>query len=636
MQSKLEEATVTVGSALPRLRGEAAAVGTVDLAKTSVALSAITLVLVACWFGLIAGMVEGVLATLLRGVPGFAIRVSPEILWIATSVNLILFLLFGASLAAMQAIFRKRIGISWQVFLFATPAILCWLLLIGKLHQIAAIALSVGIASQIGRRLRGREEQTLRFLKSSAGAVVLTAMLLGLIGAFWEPGRERYLTSKLTPAPQDAPNVLLISLDTLRADHLSSYGYDRTTDPNLAKLAQGGVLFENTFANASWTLPSHASLFTGRLPHEHGADWTTPLDDKYQTLAESLAKRGYLTGAFAANLSYATPEWGMDRGFIRYQSHGSSLISDATSTVYGKKLALNVLPRLGYFDIPGRKRAEQINEEFTAWLGQSNGRPFFAFLNYFDLHDPYLTSESHQTRFTHTPTRGEVINFQFQANSFRRKPIVTKEEIQTELDSYDGCLAYLDARLGELFAELKRRDLDKNTIVIVTADHGEAFGEHDLFGHGNSLYLATLQVPLIIYAPGRVPAGRRISEAVSLRDIPATVMNLVGGDTNSFPGRSMVKFWSHEGATQSAEAIISELSPGRFKDGPSYYPATQGGLRSLLTDEWHLIVSDSGKSELYAWKRDPREENDLAKTEAGQVVVRELLERLNSQVGRTK
>jgi arylsulfatase A-like enzyme len=291
------------------------------------------------------------------------------------------------------------------------------------------------------------------------------------------------------------------------------------------------------------------------------------------------------------------------------------------------------LPRLGYFDIPGRKRAEQINAEFFDWLGQTNGKPFFAFLNYFDLHDPYLTDRSHQTRFTDNPSHGEVINFQFQANSFRRKSIVTKDEIQSELDSYDGCLTYLDARLGELFAELKRRGLDQNTILIVTSDHGEAFGEHDLFGHGNSLHLATLRVPLIIYSPGRVPAGKRISEVVGLRNIPATIMEMTGSDANPFPGQSLVQFWS---GTKAREAIVSELSPGRFKDGPSHYPVTQGGLKSLVTDEWHLIVSDSGKSELYAWRRDPKEENDMAHTGVGQIVVRELTERLNSQLGRTE
>ena len=136
-------------------------------------------------------------------------------------------------------------------------------------------------------------------------------------------------------------------------------------------------------------------LLTGRLPFEHKADWWDPLDRTYPTLAEVLAKRGYRTAAFAANTSYVAPEWGLARGFSHFEVYGSSLADDVVRTVYGRKLALNILPRLGYFDIPGRKRASQVNEEFFRWLDGADGRPFFVMLNYFDLHDPYLTIDSY-------------------------------------------------------------------------------------------------------------------------------------------------------------------------------------------------------------------------------------------------
>ena len=125
----------------------------------------------------------------------------------------------------------------------------------------------------------------------------------------------------------------------------------------------------------------------------HGADWGSPLGTTYPTLAEALAGPGYATAAFAANTFFVTPEWGLGRDFTNFEVYGSSLMDDVVRTIYGKKLAVTLLPRLGYFDIPGRKSAAEINREFVTWLDRSRGRPFFAFLNYFDLHDPYLAPQ---------------------------------------------------------------------------------------------------------------------------------------------------------------------------------------------------------------------------------------------------
>jgi arylsulfatase A-like enzyme len=456
------------------------------------------------------------------------------------------------------------------------------------------------------------------------------AMLIGTMGAFWDYGRERYQIGKLPPAKSGSPNIILITLDTLRADHVSAYGYGRATTPNLDRLAKSGVLFENAFSNSSWTLPAHASLFTGRLPHDHNADWTQPLGDKYPTLAEVLTERGYLTAAFSANTSYVSPEWCLGRGFSHFAAHGSSVIEDVTSTVYGKKLALNVLPRLGYFDIPGRKRAQQVNQELFDWLDRSESKPFFAFLNYFDIHDPYLTEEPYQTRFANAVARGDLINFQFQANTFRRKASLTEREVQAEIDGYDGCLAYLDAKLGELFSELSRRGIDKNTLIIVTSDHGEAFGNHDLFGHGNGLYIDSLHVPLIILWPDKIPSGTRVSQLVSLNNVPATIMALLGDRNPTFPGNSLVRLWSGNPGKEATEPLLADLSPGRFKDGLPSYPATKGGLRSLVAEQWHFILSESGRAELYAWREDPAEVHNLAESEKGRQVVEEMKQRLNA------
>ena len=575
-------------------------------------------------------MLEGLIANFLRGVPGFAIRVSVEILWIAPAVYLVLFLLLGLGLSTLFRLRNRIPPISLTVGFFTWVTLFGLLLLLGLLHQIAALLLSLGIGVQIARMLRGRELQALAIFRRTVVILIFGALLIGIAGASWDYGRERYLIRNLPPAKSGAPNIILITLDTLRADHLSSYGYRRVTTPNLDRMAKSGLIFENAFSNSSWTLPAHASLFTGRLPNEHKADWTQPLGSKYPTLAEVLAQRGYLTAAFSANTSYVAPEWGLGRGFLHFASHGNSVIDDVTSTVYGKKLALNVLPRIGYFDIPGRKRAEEVNQELFNWLDRSDGRAFFAFLNYFDLHDPYLTEEPYQTRFSNNVARGDLINFQFQAETFRRKQRLTEQEIQAEIDSYDGCLSYLDAKLGELFSELARRGLDKNTLLIVTSDHGEAFGAHDLFGHGNGLYVDSLHVPLIIIWPGKVPSDTRVPQLVSLHNVPATILELLGETHSAIPGNSLVRQWSGNPVTETAEPIIADLSPGRFKDGPPSYPATKGGLRSLVSEQWHFILSESGREELYAWREDPAEAHNLAESPAGRKVVEECKQRLNS------
>ncbi|MCC7353649.1 MAG: sulfatase-like hydrolase/transferase [Anaerolineae bacterium] len=585
------------------------------------------ILLVSVWFGLISGLLEGIVANFLRQIPGFALRVPAEILWIAPALNLILFLVMGVGFSLLVGVLGREPD-SWLLLaLYGCVTLFGLLMVTGKLPQSASLILSLGIAAEVGRRLRNHEQRLRGFFRRTVVPLAGVALVVGTMGAQWEGWRERSLLAGLPEAQAGAPNLLVIVLDTLRADHLSAYGYDRLTTPNLDRLAQGGVLFEYAVANTSWTLPSHASLFTGRFPHEHEADWGMPLNRKYPTLAEALARQGYRTAAFAANTSYVSPEWGLKRGFSRFEVYGDSLADDAMRTVYGRKAALTILPRLGYFDIPGRKNAERVNQEFLRWVDGRDGRPFFAFLNYNDVHDPYLTKEPFQTQFSNKVARGDVINFQFQANAFRRNLIVTPEEAQMETNGYDGTLAYLDHQLGALFAELARRGLDKSTLVVVTSDHGEAFGNHDLFGHGNSLYWETLHVPLIFSWPGKIPANVRVSPIVSLHQIPATIMDLFGSTASpAFPGKSLAKLWSGNADNGPREPVLAEVS--RKGGGLPHYPAAAHSLRSLVTDEWHFILSDTGRAELYAWRADPKENHDLVDTPEGRIVVKKLLQQL--------
>jgi arylsulfatase A-like enzyme len=592
--------------------------------------------LMAAWFGLMAGLVEGITANFLRGIPGFVVRVSPEILWIAPAFNSVLFLCLGLGFAGVSLLAPNLLNIRVWIGLLSGMTLFGVALLIGQLHQTAALLLSVGVAVQTARLLRRRENHLLAWAPSVVGSMAAVVLLVGAAGAQWDRWRERNLVAALPAAPVSKPNVFLIVLDTVRADHLSSYGYKRPTTPNIDRLAAQGVVFEYAFANSSWTLPAHASLLTGRLPFEHKADWWDPLDETFPTLAEAMAKGGYRTAAFSANTSYVAPDWGLARGFTRFETYGSSLIDNIVRTVYGRKLAVNLLPRLGYFDIPGRKRASRVNEEFFSWLDGVDGRPFFALLNYLDAHDPYLTVDSYQSNFSSAVTRGDVLNFQFQPHSHRRKPVLSESEIEMEINGYDGCLAYLDAQIGLLLAGLGERGLRENTLVIVTSDHGESFGNHDLFGHGNSLYLETLHVPLVFSWPGEIPAGVRVSNVVSLHRIPSTIMQLLNRENALFPGEPLVKLWSGAGDDVTAEPILAEVSPGRFKAGPLNYPTSSGGLKSLISDRWHFILSESGRVELYDWRADRSERYNLAHTPEGRALVDDFKRHLDRILGKTR
>jgi len=448
----------------------------------------------------------------------------------------------------------------------------------------------------------------------------------------WANWREKSLVEDLPSASAAGPNVILIVLDTLRADHASTYGYARQTTPNIDRLAESGTLFEHAVANSSWTLPSHASLFTGRLPPEHKAGWHAPLDGRFPTLAEAFAAHGYRTAAFAGNTAYVSPEWGLGRGFALFEVYGAHPASYLMFTALGPRIARVLLPKFGYFEIVGRKRAADVNREFVDWLSSVRDRPFFVFLNYFDVHDPYLTVGPYHTQFSKNVTRGDLINSQLQPNRFRRKPTLTHEEIQKEVNGYDGCLAYLDAQLGALVSELAAGGLDENTLIILTSDHGEAFGDHDLFGHGDSLYREALHVPLIFVWPGKIPAGKRIEHLAGLHQIPATIVQLLGWKENLFPGKSLLESPGEGDGSPVVDPVLAYVSQN--EKGLPFYPSAHGDLYSLMTDQWHFILREDGHEELYAWRDDPREINNLAELAENRALVEKLKAQLIEQLGK--
>jgi arylsulfatase A-like enzyme len=410
----------------------------------------------------------------------------------------------------------------------------------------------------------------------------------------WSAERSRRAEARAVP------NAILIVLDTVRARSLSLYGYHRHTSPNLDAFATTGVVFERAMSTAPWTLPSHASMFTGRLPHELGADWLTPLDAQHPTLAEMFAARGYITAGFTANLLYTMAGSGLSRGFARYVDFPITprWIAEHSWLARGPAALLNRTLQ-GRDDIRFR-RADEINEAFFAWVAADRRAPFFAFLNYADPHEPYLPPAPHDAQFgdghrAPAPDAGRTW---------------TSDELQRLTDAYDGEVAYLDAEIGRLLNTLQARGLLENTLVVITADHGEQLGEHGLVDHANSLYRPLLHVPLVISFPSAVPSGVRISEPVSLVNLPATILDLTdAGGTPALPGRSLAGYWQ-PGARPEAHAVFAEVSRGI--NLPASLPASRGAMTSVVVGGMQYIRNGDGSEELYDFDRDVDESTNLA------------------------
>ncbi len=411
---------------------------------------------------------------------------------------------------------------------------------------------------------------------------------------------------------------MLVVLDTVRADHLSVSGYARNTSPNLARLASSSVVFEQARSTAPWTLPSHASMMTGRWPHELSATINSPLDGTYKTLAEYLSEQGYATAGFVANNAYAGAETGLDRGFARYEDHTLLLEDIVWNTAFGRRVILLGFhppePRTGFSTIDyHRKAAGQVVNDSLRWVKEIKRRPFFAFLNIYDAHDPYMPPAGFDRHFGVKPeSAADVItlNRWFLLD----KKCVTERERRLIRDAYDDCIAYVDTQLGRFIDGLDREELLDNTLVIVTADHGEHLGEHELYGHASSLYDPEIHVPLLMRLPGKAHVRQSISTPVSLRNLAATIAELTNVGKSPFPGRSLARFWAR-GAThdQEAEPSLSEVNgPANATPNQGRSPAFRGPIQAIAERNLVYVRNATGTEELFDVKSDPMQLHNLA------------------------
>jgi arylsulfatase A-like enzyme len=576
----------------------------------------------AAWFGLVTGLVEGTVLLALNKNGWLFWRlsnraISLETIWISALFDLLLFTAVGLILVIVARCFR-RLPIFWiSIFVFVFLALFDWLLVVlyGKFRVYAILVLALGLAFEISRRFYRHDKSLTKFVHRSLPwlAALALVLLVGIQGGFWL--RERTAIARLPQAAPGTPNILVIVVDTLRADHLSSYGYDRATSPNLERIAQQGVLFEHAFSTSSWTQPSHASLLTGRYTYEHDAE-LRPLDDRYPTIAEALQDRGYRTGAFSANVLFFTRRQGFGRGFVHFEDNFHSIADMAANTLYGFVAEFFVLRRaIGFEGVIARKLASDINHSALRWIDCEPGKPFFVFVNYFDVHDPYVPPQPYRSRFSDLENPGGLVNGYLE----RYHPSLTPDQMQSEIDAYDGATAYVDDQIGQLLAELEERGLADNTLVIITSDHGESFGEHGLVQHSNALYLEEIRVPLILWWPGHVPEGERVATPVTNAALAATLLDIIGDEQSHFPGPPLTQLWNTPGTPLDWPNPVSELA--HYPWGAAQAPSAYGDMKSVISPQWHYITHDEYGEELYDWLEDPTESINLAQNQDAQPVM---------------
>lgn len=573
----------------------------------------------AAWLGLVCGLFEAAWFLLFQqlGWLNWNIAqdgVTEEILWVAPVVNLLLFCVLGAAgIAAMALPPPLRIHRRFILGALSFLLFLNWLALSGRIRMSSVLILAVGLAVVFARWLAPREEAVLRWFRRTLPALVTLVLLVYLGLTLGQRFLESRALAQLPPARPDAPNILVIVVDTLRADHLSAYGYKRPTSPHLDALAAQGVLFEKAISTSSWTLPAHISLLTGRYPYEAKEAYDR-LHPELPTLAEHFRAQGYRTGAFSDNLFYFTRRQGFGRGFIRFEDFFQSWRDGLARTLFGRKFVKMVLPRLGYQDLFWRKRATAITDHAARWI-LSHERPFFAILNYFDAHDPYLPPEPFRSKFSAPGYPGGKLH----AEKNRRVEQFTPQELQGEVDAYDGAIAFVDENIGRLLQILEDGGRGQNTVVVVVSDHGEMFGEHQLLLHQNCLYRPVIHVPLVMRWPGKIPAGIRVSMPVSIASIPATLTELAGSGAG-FPRPSLVRLWQEHGSSAPLELPMAETGATPYEQ-MRHEPTYHGAIRSLVSPEWHFIEHQKLGPQLFHWQNDPFESSDLAGTADGKAVV---------------
>ncbi|MGQ0723287.1 MAG: sulfatase, partial [Candidatus Eiseniibacteriota bacterium] len=474
----------------------------------------------------------------------------------------------------------------------------------------AAWPVAVVLGSWLAARLAGRARRPRHGLAWLGGFAVVTLALSAT-------GEQTVRETGEPPAPRAGapkpPNVVLITMDTVRADHLSLYGYERDTTPELRALAAEATLYARAVASGDMTLTTHGSLFTGLYGRQHGAHRSEsiptgrPLATKFVTAAEILTEAGYWTGAVVANTAYLSNAFGFDQGFQYYDVRTPVLLL-GKSPPWSPRRWLHALCAK-FAPLPSVERkyrdARDINAAVLPLLDRfaERGAPFFLFVNYMDAHLPLIPPEPFDTLWPGKDETFTTDRYYEILRSVIRGDGALPDAVRDHLVSqYDGAIAYVDSEIGALIRELGRRGLWDDTLFIVTSDHGEAFGENSLLNHGVSVYQDQVAVPLLVRYPG-APGGLRVEELASSVDVLPTILDVTGISLpRAVPGRTL-----REIAGAGDRLVAAESFPFLFDVNPAFRRIE----RAVFAGPHKLITSTTGKRELYDLSRDASETEDL-------------------------
>jgi len=556
--------------------------------------------------GMLAGMIETLLLALLEGSAGQL----HAMLWAVLAYGL-LGLVGGLCLGVLVVAVRRPAGASstsqYQMVALTFAGVFCVLSFVLVRYRLYRDLFDEGIRtfSLQGLLFNGGllllfvalffllrwllTRPALRFLASLPGILAGCVLLLavaGVVTLLSRPASQHAAApAGIPPGLEDAPNVILIGADTLRADRLSSYGYTASQTPSIDALAADGIRCADMTAQASWTKPSFATMLTGLYPSSHTATGKPDrLPQAVTTLAEALAAAGYHTGGIVNNVSISSA-FGFEQGFADFEYLSPSYLFGAGESA--SQLGLYQGLRRAWARVTGGRiyvrnfyqDASVVNREAIQWLEANKGTRFFLFLHYMDPHDPY---------FEH-PYNGRGY-----ARAGNQNPDPALAPTFSQL--YDGEVRYLDEHLGALFQWLKTEGLYDNALIVLTADHGEEFQEHGGWWHGQTLYQEQIAVPLIAKYPGLSRAGTVVTDPARSLDVAPTILDAAGlPPLDTAQGRSL---WS---ASQPPDWVFSEedlegnrvyaVRTGELK----FIRANAGNPRGLPTESLYHLASDPGE-----------------------------------------
>lgn len=503
------------------------------------------------------------------------------------SVILGLFLMVGLTIY----MFSK--GLPEEVEL-GSPAGLVTLALTAVFSVIAAFSASV-VAKRVFGASIARAARSPASIASRIAIVLAPILILVGLQYIRTGDKRRALAGDITPVAtprEGSPNVILITLDTVRAENLDLYGYERKTAPHLTELAASSVVYENAYSQASWTLPSHGSIFTGLHPSELSDSWGSKgIGSGHITLAEILEKSGYRTAGVIGG-PFCSSAFGLAQGFDYYEDQLPTKSTPSLAQVINR-----LYPNL--FAQPGKRRADRNNEFVFRWLDRNSSGPFFLFINYYDAHANTNPIYPYRRAFDggFNPIRAlPMQQGAMEASVTEGARDLSDAEKNHWVTMYDCEILFLDSELQRLFSKLKRLGVYDNSLIVITSDHGHSYGEHHLAGHGGWLFEESVRIPLLVRYPQGEHGGTVVPDRVGHVEILPMILKELGMQ----PPDSLVP-----PAGDGDKLCV--LENGREWPHHWRYRYSDRDLRALYRGSYKLVTLDGEASELYDLASDPRE-----------------------------